>query len=116
MGNKQVLKIHERVLFSNPRTFLKMSFLRRRQVHFLIKLKVNTKRESETFGKTLAQISRKLTKILSIRIFKNRKYKYLKSRRNTSLKENIGVPCGCVRINPMVMNQNIDILKAENRD
>ena len=55
-----MLKIHERVLFSNPRNFLKMGFLGGMQVHFLIKLKMDTKRESETFEKTLAHISRNL--------------------------------------------------------
>ena len=42
-----MLKIHERVLFCNPRNFLKMSFLGRMQAHFLIKLKMDTTRETK---------------------------------------------------------------------
>ena len=63
-------------------------------------------RESEMFEKALAHISRNLQRSF-LSEFSKIERNNLKLLRNTSLKENIGAPCGCVRINSQVMNQNI---------
>ena len=76
-----MLKIHERVLFCNPRNFLKMNFLGRMQAHFLIKLKMDTTRETKdgcykrkwNVWEGISSYIEKLTKIFPVRIFKNRK-------------------------------------------